>query len=165
MSGARRRTLTASRYLGVLAALGALLVITSFVALGSGSADISPGELWRALSADGERNSRAVILLDIRLPRVILAALAGLALAAAGTTFQAVLRNPLAEPYILGVSGGAALGAILAAAGATRWLGGGIASRPGKTPWVIPTSSISSKRISSDCSLTERASSRPIVPG
>ncbi|RMF88214.1 MAG: iron ABC transporter permease, partial [Nitrospinota bacterium] len=56
----------------------------------------------------------AVILLQVRLPRVILASLVGCALAVAGVVFQAILRNPLAEPYILGVSGGAAVGTILA---------------------------------------------------
>ena len=51
-------------------------------------------------------------MLDIRLPRVLLALLLGGALAAAGAVFQALLRNPLADPYILGVSAGAALGAV-----------------------------------------------------
>jgi iron complex transport system permease protein len=55
-----------------------------------------------------------VLVVNARLPRVLLAALAGLGLAASGCAFQAVLRNPLAEPYVLGVSGGAAFGATLA---------------------------------------------------
>lgn len=67
------------------------------------------------------------ILFGVRLPRIALAALAGGGLAAVGVAFQAILRNPLAEPYVLGVSGGAALGATLAivAAGgiAAAWLG------------------------------------------
>jgi len=67
------------------------------------------------------------ILFGVRLPRIALAALAGGGLAAVGVAFQAILRNPLAEPYVLGVSGGAALGATIAivAAGsiATAWLG------------------------------------------
>ena len=54
------------------------------------------------------------IILGLRLPRVVLGAIAGSGLAAVGVVFQAVLRNPLAEPYVLGVSGGAALGATLA---------------------------------------------------
>lgn len=53
------------------------------------------------------------VLTQIRLPRVILAALAGGGLAAAGVAFQALLRNPLADPYIVGVSGGAALGGVI----------------------------------------------------
>lgn len=55
-----------------------------------------------------------VTLLEVRLPRVLLGAIAGGGLAAAGVAFQAILRNPLAEPYVLGVSGGAALGATIA---------------------------------------------------
>ena len=53
------------------------------------------------------------ILIDLRMPRALLAGLAGGGLAVSGVTFQAMLRNPLAEPYILGVSGGAALGAVI----------------------------------------------------
>ncbi|MFA7467556.1 MAG: iron chelate uptake ABC transporter family permease subunit [Desulfotomaculaceae bacterium] len=55
-----------------------------------------------------------VILYQVRLPRVILAALVGAALAAVGTTFQGIFRNPMADPYIIGVSSGAALGAAIA---------------------------------------------------
>ena len=65
--------------------------------------------------------------LSLRLPRAVLAALVGCALAAAGTALQALLRNPLAEPFVLGVSGGAALGGsivLVAAAGIARVAGG-----------------------------------------
>ena len=62
-----------------------------------------------------EETARAMIL-RVRLPRILMAALAGAALGAAGAVFQAVLRNPLADPYVLGVSGGAALGAFAATA-------------------------------------------------
>jgi len=57
-----------------------------------------------------------VLIFDIRLPRIVLAAVAGAGLSIVGASFQALLRNPLAEPYVLGVSGGAALGATLAIA-------------------------------------------------
>lgn len=53
-------------------------------------------------------------ILNLRLPRVVLGALSGAGLAVAGVTFQALLRNPLADPYVVGVSGGAALGGVLA---------------------------------------------------
>jgi iron complex transport system permease protein len=56
----------------------------------------------------------AAIILALRLPRVVLASMVGLALAGAGTVFQGLFRNPLADPYIIGVSAGAALGATLA---------------------------------------------------
>lgn len=58
--------------------------------------------------------TQAAIFFDIRLPRVLLAACVGASLAAAGASLQALLRNPLAEPYLLGVSNGAALGTMLA---------------------------------------------------
>src|SRR5437868_185451 len=56
----------------------------------------------------------SLIVLNIRLPRILLGAIVGASLSVAGTSFQALLRNPLADPYVLGVSSGAALGAILA---------------------------------------------------
>jgi iron complex transport system permease protein len=70
----------------------------------------------------------AAIVLGLRLPRAIVAALVGCALASAGTALQAILRNPLAEPFVLGVSGGAALGGsivLVAAAGLGRLTGAG----------------------------------------
>src|SRR5438552_9836517 len=83
----------------------AALVIAVFAASTCGTASVS----WRDAIA-GDATARTV-LFDIRLPRVLLAALVGAALAAAGVTFQTLLRNPLADPFILGVSGGAACGA------------------------------------------------------
>ncbi|MDD4344003.1 MAG: iron chelate uptake ABC transporter family permease subunit, partial [Eubacteriales bacterium] len=60
------------------------------------------------------KNSQETIILQVRLPRIILSALTGMALAAVGTTFQGLLKNPMADPYIIGVSSGSALGASLA---------------------------------------------------
>lgn len=71
----------------------------------------------------------ATIVLDVRLPRVITAALIGAALSAAGVLFQALLRNPLADPYSIGTSGGAALGATLGVVLSAR-LGAGWAGVP-----------------------------------
>lgn len=87
-----------------------LLVVTVVLALATGTESIS---LERAFGEDGLDRT---ILVDVRLPRVALAALAGAGLSAVGAAFQALLRNPLAEPYILGVSGGAAFGATTAIA-------------------------------------------------
>jgi len=61
------------------------------------------------------------IFVHVRIPRIILAALVGAALACAGVVFQALLRNPLADPYILGISSGAGLGAMLAVLGGLGW--------------------------------------------
>src|SRR6185295_6252893 len=59
-------------------------------------------------------NTDRVILFETRLPRVLLAAIVGAALATAGAALQGLMRNPLAEPHLIGVSGGAALGAVIA---------------------------------------------------
>ncbi|MDI1446725.1 iron ABC transporter permease [Polyangium sp. 6x1] len=98
----------------------ALLVLVTALALAFGTEPIS---LSNALAEPGLART---ILLDVRLPRVALAAMAGAGLGVVGAAFQALLRNPLAEPYVLGVSGGAALGATTAIAlglGATTLLG------------------------------------------
>ncbi len=130
-SGVRRpRPLTLRRYLGVLFALTAALGAVAFLSLGFGTTDVGWSEILPGLRGTLESSQRAVILRDIRLPRVLLAVLAGIALGAAGTTYQAVLRNPLAEPYILGVSGGAALGAIVVETTGLGILAESIAGRP-----------------------------------
>jgi iron complex transport system permease protein len=71
------------------------------------------GELWTGLG-DGERSTDAQVFYQFRLPRVLAALAVGGGLAAAGCAFQSVLRNPLAEPYTLGVSSGSALAAVIA---------------------------------------------------
>jgi iron complex transport system permease protein len=86
----------------------AVLLAACAIAVAFGAEPVSVG---RAL-ADPASLDR-VILIDVRLPRVLLAAVAGGGLSLVGAAFQALLRNPLAEPYVLGVSGGAALGATL----------------------------------------------------
>ena len=87
------------------------LALAIVVGLSIGTSDVS---LSRALF-DAASHDR-VIVVSLRLPRVLLGAVAGAGLAAVGVAFQALLRNPLAEPYVLGVSGGAALGATIAIA-------------------------------------------------
>jgi iron complex transport system permease protein len=91
----------------LLAAL-ALLVACAVLAALVGSQPVS---LSRALR-DPESIDRTIVF-AVRLPRILLAAASGAGLAAVGVAFQALLRNPLAEPYVLGVSGGAALGATI----------------------------------------------------
>ena len=93
----------------VLALLCGLLLLASILALALGSESISLTQWWsNTLSREQE-----VILFNLRLPRIALAIGSGAALALAGAAFQALLRNPLADPYVLGVSSGAALGAIV----------------------------------------------------
>jgi iron complex transport system permease protein len=94
----------------VIALLCGLLLLAAILALALGSESISLAQLWtNTLSREQE-----VILVSLRLPRIALAIGSGAALALAGAAFQALLRNPLADPYVLGVSSGAALGAIVA---------------------------------------------------
>jgi iron complex transport system permease protein len=83
-----------------------------------GPVDISFVNVLQHLSGGGEQGVESVILLDIRLPRVLLAALVGAALAQSGVVMQGFFQNPMADPYIVGVSSGAGLGATLAI-----WLG------------------------------------------
>ncbi|MDO8943173.1 MAG: iron chelate uptake ABC transporter family permease subunit, partial [Desulfobacterales bacterium] len=95
------------------------LLIVGVVSLLTGPGDVSPlflaQRLVSFLQGDGAGldPSEKTILLSIRFPRILFAGIVGAALSAAGVVFQAVLRNPLADPYILGVSGGAAVGAII----------------------------------------------------
>lgn len=79
-----------------------------------GAARLSPGDVWAAFADPNADPSTRAIVLSLRLPRVVGGALTGVALAISGSLFQALLRNPLAEPYLLGVSSGAALGAVTA---------------------------------------------------
>lgn len=95
---------------GVAVALVCALVLP--LGLFVGSVPLAPGEVLDVLSGGGLEAHRDIVL-GIRMPRLLLAALLGGGLAVAGATFQALLRNPLAEPYILGISGGAAVGAVV----------------------------------------------------
>jgi iron complex transport system permease protein len=93
--------------------LAALLAAALVVAVRLGAVPLGIGEIVDAAMGRGDPAAVAIVR-DLRLPRSVQAALVGAALAASGAAFQALLRNPLAEPYILGVSGGAAVGAVCA---------------------------------------------------
>lgn len=109
--------------------LGAVASIAVVVALGAGPGSAGLDDLLEVLSGGGTPSARA-ILLEVRLPRIVLAAMVGAALSAAGAAYQAILRNPLADPFILGISGGAALGAVLFTALAGNHEPGPMAGRP-----------------------------------
>ncbi len=100
---------SAARLLAVLALCAALASTAFVLALVYGEQPLDFGALTQP-----ESDTR--LFLSLRLPRVLLAALVGAALAASGATLQSLLRNPLADPFVLGVSGGAALGATVALA-------------------------------------------------
>jgi iron complex transport system permease protein len=90
----------------------ALLAAAALVAsIAFGAADIPLSSVIETLAGGGTEPDRTIVL-NLRLPRALLALLVGGALGLAGAVFQALLRNPLAEPFVLGVSGGAAVGAV-----------------------------------------------------
>lgn len=91
---------------GVWLILIALLAVAACVALSVGSAGYSVPEILRALFG-GEKSTVRVVVLNLRLPRLILSVLIGASLSAAGALLQSVMRNPLADPGIIGVSAGA----------------------------------------------------------
>lgn len=107
------RFLTKIRPSALFPGLAVLALVACVFAMASGSADISPGEVWQTVFGNGPDKSRSIIL-DLRLPRALTAFGIGGLLAVAGVLMQVLLRNPLAEPYILGSSGGAAVAALLA---------------------------------------------------
>lgn len=96
----------------LLTALLALFAaVTLLAALAIGSVAVDPAMLWAVFTGKGEPLARTLVL-DLRLPRALAAFATGGLLALAGSLMQVLLRNPLADPYILGVSGGAATGAL-----------------------------------------------------
>jgi len=98
----------------LLLPLLALLTLASLaLALLSGSLSIGPGELGSILTGHGEGVARGAVL-ELRLPRTLAAFATGALLAQAGALMQVLLRNPLADPYVLGISGGAASAALVA---------------------------------------------------
>jgi iron complex transport system permease protein len=115
----------ARRPLGVRLALvtfglAALLVVAIGLAMSFGAADVG---FWQRIVGGVWSDTQRAILLALRLPRVLAAAALGGLLGVAGVAFQALLRNPLADPYVLGVSGGASLGGVVALVAGVSGLG------------------------------------------
>jgi iron complex transport system permease protein len=105
--------MTSWRVVSITVALSLVLLIVMLFSLLKGSVAISLGEFIDIVQGESDGVARSIIV-DIRVPRVLMAGVVGAGLATAGVAFQALLKNPLAEPYILGVSSGSAFGAILA---------------------------------------------------
>lgn len=105
--------LTLTKYLAVLVSLFFVTIIVTVISLLSGSTDISVQQLLNVIFGKSIDSNFSKIILEIRLPRIMLAIAAGGGLSVAGAVFQAMLMNPLAEPYILGISSGGTFGAIL----------------------------------------------------
>ncbi|SEP98084.1 iron complex transport system permease protein [Devosia sp. YR412] len=101
--------------------LAVLLVVTMSVAVGAGAVPIPVDTVWRIIAsklAPGSvvadwTSGRENIVWEVRLPRIVLGAIVGASLAVVGAALQSVTRNPLADPHLLGISSGAAFGAIL----------------------------------------------------
>jgi iron complex transport system permease protein len=113
------RPLTLSRLLLQCLILAAILFCVMVLALKFGAIHVSLYGLGRDLlrvflGKNSDISTEYSLILNLRLPRILLGAFVGASLAIAGASFQALLRNPLADPYVLGVSSGAAVGAILA---------------------------------------------------
>lgn len=96
------------------------LLVLAFVSLasmvlsvGTGSVSVAPGQVLAVILGEGS-NLQQTLVLELRLPRTLSAFATGGLLAVAGALMQVLLRNPLADPYVLGLSGGAAVGALLA---------------------------------------------------
>ena len=125
----------ARRLATLLGMLAAALVLAGIVALFLGSAALSPRAVIGAVTGQAPAESiESVVTLSIRLPRIAVAILAGGALAVAGVAFQALTRNPLAEPSVLGVSGGAAFGVVI---GQSLGLGAGLLQAVGLTAFAF----------------------------
>jgi iron complex transport system permease protein len=107
------------------AGLGVAAVLAVVLGVSLGAAHLSPGVVVRALVRRGDPTALGIVW-ALRLPRVVLGFVVGGVLAVAGAALQALVRNPLADPYLLGLSGGAGLGAVLA-------LAAGLASA-----WALP---------------------------
>ena len=115
------------RPLAWAALLGLAVVLAFTLSIRLGAEPISTAEVLAALRGEGDVNVRLIVT-ELRAPRAVMAILVGGGLSLSGAVFQALLRNPLAEPYILGISGGAAMGAVLA-------LALGLAA---SLPWALP---------------------------
>lgn len=97
------------------AGLGLFLLVAAYLTLCVGVRGVTPADLWQAVMAYDAADPVHVTIIDIRLPRLIAGLIAGSALGMAGTVMQALTRNPLADPGLLGVGAGAAFAVVLGA--------------------------------------------------
>lgn len=117
----------------ILLALTGVLALGALVSLGVGAVPLEQGRVWAALLGRNDPTASSMdvaIVWDLRLARILLGILIGGGLAASGAAFQGLFRNPLADPFIVGASGGAALGATLAITLGLQWSGAGFGPVP-----------------------------------
>ncbi|MFE9737966.1 FecCD family ABC transporter permease [Streptomyces sp. NPDC006477] len=114
------------RYAAVVAGLLLALAVATTAALALGSVRVPPGQVLDALTGRSGPSPYRTIVLDVRLPRVLLGVIVGAGLAVVGAVLQALVRNRLADPFLLGISSGASAGAVLVlvAGGGVGLLGG-----------------------------------------
>jgi len=100
----------------ITASAAVALLIACLLGVGFGPVNLNFGSIIKTLLGlpNGLENEDRTLLLELRLPRVVLGALVGAALATSGAVYQSVFRNPLADPYLLGAASGAGLGATIA---------------------------------------------------
>ena len=123
--------MSSARFIALMAGLLFALVAAIATALGVGAVGIPLDTLLMALQEPSRLDeSTRVILYDLRLPRVVLATLIGAGLAAAGAAYQGLFRNPLADPFVIGASSGAALGAAIAVTAGLTWQFAGLGGVP-----------------------------------
>lgn len=106
--------LTFRRTALILLSLFALLTAVSFLSVSLGASSVAFADVWAVLTGAHSDDAAAIIVLELRLPRLLLAVVVGAGLSVAGAALQSLLRNPLAEPYILGISSGGTVGTFLA---------------------------------------------------
>lgn len=128
-----RVPMSARKYRGILLVLAGVLLVGALLSLGVGAVSLEPSRVFAALLRRTDPSVSTIdvaIVWDLRLARILLSILIGGGLAASGAAFQGLFRNPLADPFIVGASGGAALGATLAITLGLRWSGGGFGPVP-----------------------------------
>ena len=135
------------------AGLGVLTLMLFLCDIGSGAVAIPVGEVWKAMTGGACDESVRAIILDIRLVKALVALMAGAALSVSGLQMQTLFRNPLAGPYVLGISSGASLGVALFVLGAPlvglagrwMWLGSAGAAWLGSVTVLVLVSVISAR--------------------
>lgn len=136
-----------------VAGLGVLTLMLFLCDIGSGAVAIPVGEVWKAMTGGACDESVRAIILDIRLVKALVALMAGAALSVSGLQMQTLFRNPLAGPYVLGISTGASLGVALFVLGAPlvglagrwMWLGSAGAAWLGSVTVLVLVSVISAR--------------------
>lgn len=136
-----------------VAGLGVLTLMLFLCDIGSGAVAIPVGEVWKAITGGACDESVRAIILDIRLVKALVALMAGAALSVSGLQMQTLFRNPLAGPYVLGISSGASLGVALFVLGAPlvglagrwMWLGSAGAAWLGSVTVLVLVSVISAR--------------------